>query len=304
MATYVDRAESYRREGTEGVPCNELVNYALTGQAHPGGKAVFASEYASYGTAVNIPSAGDLAVGKTAPQRYHVGMFLDEKTFIHGGTGENNVVKVVRKKDTAELLNYLRTYVYKPEYGGMQIRRPPSDSASEVPKLQNARAELQRSVKGMGGMLQKAYDRINYLEQTIAKEPEVLTMERDISSFRQEQVRLTEIRDKAEAKLNIEQSKIDGDPRVIRALMDLRDSAISGLGQLNVQAVKGNINLVESMLPGVKQAISSARSEVAELRKDIGPLTAFITKVESQIAMLDNLIRKATPNQHSLGQTN
>jgi cell wall-associated NlpC family hydrolase len=68
--------------------CNHVVNAVLNGNKNLGG---LAAGYLHYGSKVDKPSAGTVVVSKNGT---HVGIFINEREFIHSSSHEKKVIKV------------------------------------------------------------------------------------------------------------------------------------------------------------------------------------------------------------------
>lgn len=67
--------------------CNHVVNEILNGNKNVGGRA---SDYLKYGSKVTVPAEGTVVVGRDG---VHVGIFINEKEFIHSSSNKKQVIK-------------------------------------------------------------------------------------------------------------------------------------------------------------------------------------------------------------------
>lgn len=82
-----DVATSIVGKSRDEYQCNHVVNEVLNGSKFVGGRA---KDYLNWGTEVTLPSAGAVVVGKDG---VHVGVFINEKEFIHSSSSKYEVIK-------------------------------------------------------------------------------------------------------------------------------------------------------------------------------------------------------------------
>ena len=87
----VQRALSLVGQSRANYVCNQVVNYALTGNKN----GPLASYYLHWGHPVSSPQGGDVVVAKDGS---HVGIFVSPDEFVHSSSSKYQVVKVPKSQ--------------------------------------------------------------------------------------------------------------------------------------------------------------------------------------------------------------